>query len=310
MAYKKPLPRFVPVIALLLLAVTAGPSKTRANGQRLETFVSIPPQSYLVERIGGDRVHVTVLVEPGASPHTFEPTPRQVASLMSADLYFGIGLPFEARVLKKVGSRNAAFSIIHTEQGIIRRPLDIPRGRTQEAYHPDAHDGHQGSEGSPDPHLWLSIPEIRIQSINIYEALADREPAYRDRYKINLDRLLDDLDRVDATLAGIFESYRGRPFFVYHPSFGYFADRYGLVQVPIEIEGKRPTPKQIERLIREAKAQGAHVIFVSPQFDSKSADIIAEAIGGAVVPIDPLAKDVLQNLESIAVKIRQALKPQ
>jgi zinc transport system substrate-binding protein len=298
--HRKLLPRFVPVFILLLLAAEAGPSKAQANDARIETFVSIPPQAYLVERIGGERVHVNVLVEPGTSPHTFEPTPRQVASLTSADLYFGIGLPFEERIVKKIKDKNASFSLIRTDKGITRRPLDHPAGRTGT----DDHD----EEGTNDPHIWLSVPQIRIQSINIYEALAAADPSYREMYRTNLDRLLDELDRIDAALSEIFKPYKGRPFFVYHPSFGYFADRYGLVQVPIEIEGKSPTPKQIERVIGEAKAQGARVVFVSPQFDAKSADIIAEAIGGTVVPIDPLAKDVLQNIEKIAAKIQQALK--
>ncbi len=290
---------------LLLLATSAAPSKAQADDARLETFVSILPQSYFVERIGGERVHVNVLVEPGTSPHTFEPTPRQVASLTGADLYFGIGLPFEERILKKVQGRNASFNLIHTDKGIVRRPLDLPRGRTREAVD---YDEHHDAEGPADPHIWLSVPEIRIQSVNIYEALAAADPSYRDMYETNLDRFLHELERIDATLTEMFRPYRGRPFFVYHPSFGYFADRYGLVQVPIEIEGKSPTPKQIERLIGAAKEQHARVVFVSPQFDAKSADIIAEAIGGAVVPIDPLAKNVLQNLERIAAKIQQALK--
>ncbi|MBN2322672.1 MAG: zinc ABC transporter substrate-binding protein [Spirochaetes bacterium] len=297
MAYRNLLCRFVLVFALLLLSA-AGPRSARANDARLEVSVSIPPQAYFVERIGGERVHVNVLVTPGTSPHTFEPTPRQVASLTGSNIYFGIGLPFEERVVKKIKGRNTSFSFIRTDEGIIRRPLDLPAGRTT--------DGDDHEEGGLDPHIWLSVPEIRIQSVNIFEALADADPSHLDMYKTNLDRFLAELDAVDAALAEIFKPYRGRPFFVYHPSFGYFADRYGIVQVPIEIEGKSPTPKQIERVIGEAKAKGARVVFVSPQFDAKSAEIIAEAIGGSVVPIDPLAKDVLHNLEKIAAKIRQA----
>lgn len=287
---------FTAILLVLPACIAAGGTKgEEADLSAVRAFVSILPQSYFVERIGGMRVRVEVLVEPGKSPHTFELTPRQMTALGEADLYFGIGFPFEERLLKKIQNANHRFELVRTDRGIERRPLD-------------GHSRNHGNEGEPDPHIWLSVPEIRVQASNIYEALVKRDPEYVDVYKRNFEDFMKDLDGVHARLSRIFEPYRGLPFFVFHPSFGYFADLYGLRQVPIEIEGKGPTPKQLESLIEEAKSQGVKIIFVSPQFDKKGAETVAVAIGGTVVAIDPLAKNVLENLENIAAEIEKSLK--
>ena len=94
---------------------------------------------------------------------------------------------------------------------------------------------------------------------------------------------------------------------LFHPAFGYFAQAYGLEQQAVEVAGKTPTPRQLTGLIRKAKADGVTLIFVQPQFDQRSAAVVAKAIGGAVVPMDPLAKDVLANLKTMATKVEKAM---
>jgi len=277
----------------------------------VSAFVSILPQASFVERIGGGFVQVDVLVELGSNPHIFEPTPRQMVSLGEADVYFGIGLPFEDRILNKVSDTNPDLTFIKTDEGVSRRSLDTPLSRDQET---DQHEhqtetGRRESEtGILDPHIWLSYGEILVQAENILKGLSSVDPPHADEFKTNYRTFKDELDGVHARLKNILEPYRGRSFIVFHPAFGYFADTYGLVQVPIEIEGKSPTPRQIELLIEHARERNADIIFVSPQFDKKSANTIARAINGAVVSINPLEKDVLQNLETIAKKIETALR--
>ena len=95
---------------------------------------------------------------------------------------------------------------------------------------------------------------------------------------------------------------------VFHPSWGYFAHTYGLEQIPIEREGKAPKPVHLQELITHAIAHDIRVIFVQPQFSTKSAETIAKAIGGTVVVADPLALDWADNLRRQARKIRSALK--
>jgi zinc transport system substrate-binding protein len=95
---------------------------------------------------------------------------------------------------------------------------------------------------------------------------------------------------------------------VFHPSWGYFADTYGLEQVAIEIEGKNPKPAQLKGLINHAETHGIKVILAQPQFSTKSADLIAKEIGGKVVFVDPLAEDWSANLREVAVKLKSALR--
>jgi len=139
------------------------------------------------------------------------------------------------------------------------------------------------------------------------KAMIAADPQNRGNYTVNLNQLSRELDELDIKIATKLQPYTGATFFVFHPSFGYFAKRYGLYQKAVEVEGKLPTPKQLSALIAEAKADGVKVIFVQPQFDSRSGEVVATAIGGEVVPLDALAEDVKGNLETIANKISTAL---
>ena len=97
-------------------------------------------------------------------------------------------------------------------------------------------------------------------------------------------------------------------FLVFHPSWGYFAHAYHLEQVPIEIEGKNPKPAQMKELIEYAKEKGIKVIFIQPQFSTKSSEQIAKEIGGQVAFANPLAENWASNLLDVANKFRTALK--
>jgi len=297
-------------LAFLLMAATA-PMWAKAAPQPLEVFVSIGPQAYFVRRIGGEHVQVHVLVKPGQEPHTFEPTPRQMMALARARLYFAIGMPFETRLIQKIHARHQRLTVVDTAKGIKRRMMTHHRGGPHAAERPTEKEhqqrrGHRGP-GEPDPHIWLSPPLIKVQAKNIAEALIAADPEHGEHYKKNLASFLRDIDRTHARIGHLLKPYKGRSFYVFHPAFGYFADAYGLKQKPVEMEGKRPTPRQLSRLIQSARADGVKIIFVQPQFSSKSAEAVAWAINGAVVPIDPLAPDVLKNLQQMADKIERAL---
>ncbi|MFP3872705.1 MAG: metal ABC transporter solute-binding protein, Zn/Mn family [Candidatus Aenigmatarchaeota archaeon] len=108
------------------------------------------------------------------------------------------------------------------------------------------------------------------------------------------------LQNLHHNLTESFEPHQGRKFLIYHPSLGYFADEYGLKQIAVEAEGKEPGPKDIEKIIEEAKEEGILVVFISPQFDEDQAESIAEEIDGEVITVDSLAEDYLDNIEKIA----------
>jgi zinc transport system substrate-binding protein len=283
--------------AVLLLTATA-----RA-AEPLEVIAGVPPVAYLVERIGGEHVAVDVLLQPGQDPHTYEPTPKQVRSLARAKLFFRVGMPFEDRLIEKIQSAHENIAIVDTTSGITKRLAAPDEGHD----HGGRGDEHH-AEADYDPHVWLSPPNLRVQAENIAAALAKADAQHAADYRANQERLDADLAALDARIAARIKPFAGRIMFVFHPAFGYFADRYGLKQKAIQAGGKQPSLMQLQKLIHEAKAAKAKTVFVQPQFDPRSAAAVADAIGGKAVPLNDMSKDVFANLEEIAGKVEQGLR--
>jgi len=283
------------------LVVLWGCDSTRQeSSDSLSIAVSILPQAFFAERVGGGHVTVSVLVGEGQSPHAYEPTPKQVARLSDARALLTIGVPFERQLLPKVRSTFPDLHIADLRTGLTLRTLACAH---------DHHDGHDHAHGEKDPHVWLSPRNAKVIATNTAAELKKLDPAHAADYDANLAKLLADLDALDASIAKALAPLKGQTLLVYHPAFGYFADAYGLKQEAVELEGKEPTARRLAELIDEAKADGAKVIFVQKQFSAQSAAALAEAIGGAVVPIDPLARDYIANLQSMADKVVAALAP-
>lgn len=297
--------------ALLFVIILILPGYALA-GKRIPVFVSIAPQKYFVQQIGKDLVNVHVMVQPGASPHIYEPKPRQMAALSTTRLYFTIGVPFEDVWLKKITGANPELKIVHTDHGIEKIPMAAHHHHEEELAHHDDEAGHHDDEhdehASRDPHIWLSPALVKIQARAIRDALQASDPAHRADYAANYAKFTADIDRLDSDLRKIFAGKQGLRFMVFHPSWGYFAKDYHLKQVPIEIEGKNPKPAQLKELIEHAREDGIRIVFVQPQFSIQSAKLIAREIGGQVAYADPLAQDWLANLRSVAEKFKLAVK--
>jgi zinc transport system substrate-binding protein len=95
---------------------------------------------------------------------------------------------------------------------------------------------------------------------------------------------------------------------VFHPAWGYFADAYGLIQVPIELEGKAPKPAHLQELVEIARRHGIRVIFVQPQFSRRSAELVAREIDARIVTADALPADWFANMNEVAAKFEAALR--
>jgi len=273
----------------------------------LSVFVNIPPQKWLVEQIGRELVDVNVLVPPGSDPHVFTPTPSEVMRLGNADIYFHGIMPFGRELARRVGQTGVDIRIVNITSGVEFR--DMQQHCHDHEHNHDAHEHdheHQNAEGK-DPHVWLSPPELKVQARNIADALRAADRDNKDRYDANLARFIAAADAVHKKLQEMLAPYRGRTFYVFHPAFGYFARSYGLTQEAVETGGRSPTPRHLRNLISEAREEGVKIIFVHPQFESKSAEIVADGIGGEVVMLDPLAGDVLANLVKIGESIADAL---
>jgi zinc transport system substrate-binding protein len=246
-----------------------------------------------------------------------------MVALASARIYFRGGIPFESSVVDKIGSVFEELNVVDLRKGIDLRPTagghdcelhhradPETRGETPaggggdrgDSHHEDHHD-----HGELDPHIWMNPRLVQTQARTICEELCHLDPANRADYERNLEVFLTDLERVDQEIKARLAPLRGRAFYVFHAAYGYFADAYGLQQVAVAAGGRQPTAKQLGTLIRQAKEAGINLIFVQPQFDQRTAGTIAEAIGGTVVPVDPLAENYLDNLLDVASKVEAAL---
>jgi zinc transport system substrate-binding protein len=296
------------MVAALVLCLLHGIGDA---AERLPVFVSIVPQRYFVEKIGGERVRVSVMVRPGASPATYEPKPRQMVDLSEAAVYFAVGVPFERVWLDKMAAANSNLRIVRTDAGIEKLPMSahVHAG----AHVHDSGTGHgspaaETARGILDPHIWLSPSLVKIQAHHIRDGLIAADPAHRRFYENNTDAFIRELNRLHGQLQRRFDSKAQRRFMVFHPAWGYFAKAYGLIQVPIEIEGKSPKAAELKTLIAVARQRDIRAIFVQPQFSTKSAELIAREIGAEVVIADPLAPDWAANLERVAVAVAAALR--
>jgi len=264
--------------ALVVTALMAQgtPSRALAAELPLVVSVSVPPQAYFVERIGGERVEVHVLVPPGTSPATYEPSPRQMVALGRSRLYVEVGHPdflFEQRHLETLLKGNTQVVTVDMAAGTGTFCQD-----------------EQGRELDGDPHIWLSPRLMRTAAANIAAELVRLDPEGAPYYRQNLESLLSDIERLDLELRQLLSGLQGRRFMVFHPAWSHFACEYGLRQMAIESGGKEPGPAQLVATIEEARREGIRVVFAQNE------------------ELDPLAHDWLENLRFSAERIAAALR--
>ena len=271
------------------------------HAQSMDVFVSIPPQKWLIDHIGGERVSSHVLINKGQDPHTFEPSPVQIAKLASASLYFTTDMPFEKMIVRILQQNSTTLRIVNAAQDITKIPIQV---------HHDTHAHHDHGttlQQNLDPHIWLSPVNLKIMAHTITATLVNEDPTNKKLYERNLVQVIETLDELHTKLQHLLAPYQGETIFVFHPSFGYFTHTYNLHQEAVEVAGKTPTPKQLITIIQKAKEEKIRVIFVQPQFDTKSGAAVASAISGRVVPLDPLAEDIIDNLLLMGDSIAKAL---
>lgn len=275
-----------PLLCLWALALACGhPAAARAQAP-VRVAVSIPPQKWLVAQVAGPAAQVSILVEPGRSPENFAPTPRQVADLQGADVYFSAGVAFELGLLPRLQAMPGAPRVAG------RRPVS---------------EKHGTEGGDEDPHAWLDPREAAAFADTVCRVLSELRPAQAAAYAQGRDALKVQLAALDAELAAKLAGCRGREFYVFHPAYGHFAARYGLRQVAVEEHGHEPGARHLAETIDRAKAAGARTILVQPQFPQRSADAVARAIGGRVLVADPLEPDYPAGLRHLTDVLQDAL---
>ncbi len=263
---------------------------------KLNILVSILPEKYFVEQIAKDHAHITVMVPPGSSPHTYEPKASQMRAVNDADLYFAIGVEFERAWLPRFRSQNPKLTVVDLSKAIEKIPMAERYEKNEEKH------GH--SELGLDPHIWLSVRNVEKMAPLIEKALESKDPAHTAEYRKNLAAFEKNLQTLDRKIQKILSPLpKGSAFMVVHPSWGYFARDYGLRQMPVEIEGKAPKPRQLMQLVDAAKKAKIRAIFVQPEFSDKSARLLAEELRVPVLKISPLA----ENWSDTLLRLSRAL---
>jgi zinc transport system substrate-binding protein len=279
----------------------------------LEVFVSVIPQETFVARVGGALVRVSALTRPGQNHETFEPTPQQVADIARADLFIGIGMPFEQAWMKRLQAVNPRMRVVDGREGIALLPLDHHDHASPHDHDQNQSQGHANLESSQDPagdpHVWTSPLLVARMAATIRDTLTDLDPAHAEDYARNQATFTAELEALDREIRMQLQDLPNRKFLVFHPAWGYFAAAYGLTQIPIEREGKEPGARTLVALIEQAKRDQMRVVFVQPDSDPRFAEQIAHAIGGQVIAIDPLAPDYAANLRAVARHIAAASAP-
>ena len=252
--------------------------------------VSIEPLRNIVEHLAGDYYKVVTLTPVGASPETYEPTPKQLMDVSNSKLYFAIGtLGFEKQQLERMKETAPTLKIYTVSDGISLLSVQ-----------------HEGHGDSTDPHIWMSPKNVVQMARNVCNALCQNDPEHTAVYKKKLADLELHADEVDRRIRLMVSKVRYRNFLIYHPALAYFANEYGFRQLTIEQDGKEPSSEHLATIISEAKAAEVHIIFLQREFKGRSVKSFSEATGARVVIINPLA----YRWDNQAIAIAKALAAQ
>jgi zinc transport system substrate-binding protein len=291
--------RYVLIILFGIAAVSLGSCRPGVDhSDKTIISVSIQPQKYFIERIAGDQVEVNVLIPPGASPATYEPSLAQLSRLDQSKLFMKIGyLGFELSWMDKIASVNPDMKIVDLSKGI-----ELIFEEEEDA---DEHHGH--AHGGADPHIWMSVQNAKVIATNIYEELLLLFPGEEDALNQRFLTFNHELDSMHLSFSTRMKEAKERNFLIYHPALSYFARDYQLHQYPIEIEGKTPSPAHLKKLTDLGKEKAIKTIFIQSQFDKRNAEILAAEIDAKIIQFNPLDEEWTRQMLYIANQFNPSL---
>jgi len=276
----------VTILSVVLLFTGCAAPKP-ADDNRINVTVSILPEKFFVERIGGDHVTVNVMVGPGDSPHTYEPKPEQMAALSQSEIYFAIGVEFEGAWMDKFISANPQMKTVNLSEGVDKLPMV----------------GHDGEE--LDPHIWTSPEIAKSIARRITDGLSAVDAQNAGDYRANFDEFLAEIEQLQSEIQEDLRVVNNRKFLVFHPAWGYFAREFNLEEIAIEVGGTEPSASELSTIIKAAFKEDIRVVFAQPEFSTQIANYLASEINGEVVLITPLAENWLENLRTVARTLKE-----
>ncbi len=255
----------------------------------IKVAVTILPQKQMDKAIGGDLIEVTALVPSGQSVHDFTPTPSLIAKMSQSDAYVkvGTGVEFETLYMNTILEQNPGLTVIDSSIGIEMLPLLDSDGTVD------------------DPHIWTNFTNLEVMANNVLAGLSELFPEHAEAFAVNHTIYVQTLQDARNTNRDILSGIEGDAFLVYHPSWSYFSQEYGLTMLSVEKGDKEPTAISILEVIDEARNAGVTVVVFPPQFDRDTAEYIADEVGGEAVFVDPLIEDIIAEIEALATHLSQ-----
>ncbi|WP_214685160.1 zinc ABC transporter substrate-binding protein [Exiguobacterium sp. s155] len=287
---------------------TEGDNASESTDGQLTVFASTFALKSLAEEIGGDRVNVEMVIPPGADPHTYEPTSKQMTQIAEADLFLTIGHdlePYVESMEKSLDGQNVAFVKtaenvklldaadtvhVHEEEG---HAEDEGHSEDEHANEEASHSEDEHDHGKYDPHVWLDPTNAVSMAEAVEAAFSEEAPDYKDKFAERLSTFKDEANALDAELKAAVENGSKSELLVTHAAYGYLAERYGFDQLPIAglTPSEEPSQQALKRIIEEARLHDLNYIAFEDTVTPKVAEVVKQEIGAESVTI--------YNLESV-----------
>jgi zinc transport system substrate-binding protein len=281
------------ILLLILGLVSCGTVSKKPQGPFIA--VSVLPQKYLVKGIADTLAEVHVIIPPGASPATWEPSTSDMKDLGDALIYFRIGhIGFEQAWISDIMDLNPGLTVVDLSGNITLRGINYAHGDHR----------HHGV----DPHTWMSAENMEIMARSIFVELQKIFPEHKAQLRNNYSDLMLEIKKSRQFAEEQLAEHKGRSFLVFHPSLGYLADDFELNQISIEFEGKEPSPSYLKELIDQTDSLRIKSIFVQEEFDMTNAEVIAREIDGKVIKIKPLSENWPEEYKKIVMSLKHSFE--
>ena len=277
-------------------APEAAPEASEDSGKRFNILATTPMIGEYVKQVAGQNVDVEVLMPYAVDPHTYEPSPKDVAKISDADLVFHVGIKYENSALLKLLENT-----VQTEQALIAlgskvNPIEFKTDdhddhdeHDDEDKHDD-HDDHAGHDhGVFDPHFWFDPTRVALAVGEIKEELIKLDPENKNSYELSANSYVEKLKDLDKQIEALIQTIpdENRHIVTTHESLGYLESRYGLevlvTVIPSLTTEDGVTPKGLVEVIEEIKEHKIKVIFLESESPSKSAEVIAKETNARLV---------------------------
>ena len=254
-----------------------------AFAEPIKIVATIFPLAEVTKQLAGDEAEVYLLLKPGRSPHAFEPTPKDLVNLISADLVVraGFGLePWLDKLLQAPGSRNR---VIVNLSSAIKEPLYYAGDKTHH---------HAKGEGAKNPHFWLD-PILMIDVVkSLRDILVEIKPSAKNNFDKNSEKVIKQLSKLDLYIRRTLSTKPGlaREVVAFHGSWDYFAARYdfSIAGVIERSPGRKPSARHFAKLVGQIREKNIKGVMVEPQMAAKLGEALATETGGVVVTVDPI----------------------